>query len=288
MRTLVITDIHLNFIRAQRVIDSVPHDKLVLTGDYFDAYGATVTQTENTAIWLKEKILHNPKCVALLGNHDTTYVFNNMNFACSGYSPSYQEVINKVFNDDDRSRFGVYHIDQGFAFSHAGLTNPLWKQLSEKFAKNEGETTLSFFDDIMSLCAKDAIINAKEGKNALLFSAGWDRGGLNKDGGINWVDWDNFSPINGVNQIVGHSIRRVPQILVQYKGGGYIKQDVTEYYKNKSNKETLSISYDLDTHLNHYAVIEDGVVDIFHIDTGINLKDVEQYHIAHSEMNNLL
>lgn len=288
MRTLVITDIHLSFIRAQTVIDSVPHDKLVLTGDYFDAYGATVTQTENTAIWLKENILHNPKCVALLGNHDTTYVFNNMNFACSGYSPSYQEVINKVFNDDDRSRFGVYHIDQGFAFSHAGLTNPLWKQLSEKFAKNEGETTLSFFDDIMSLCAKDAIRNAKEGKNALLFSAGWDRGGLNKDGGINWVDWDNFSPINGVNQIVGHSIRRVPQILVQYKGGGYIKQDVTEYYKNKSSKETLSISYDLDTHLNHYAVIEDGVVDIFHIDTGINLKDVEQYHIAHSEMNNLV
>jgi len=288
MRTLVISDIHLNFIRAQRVIESVPHDKLVLTGDYFDAYGATVTQTENTAIWLKENILHNPKCVALLGNHDTTYVFNNMNFACSGYSPSYQEVINKVFNDEDRSRFGVYHIDQGFAFSHAGLTNQLSKQLSAKFAKNKGETTLAFFADIMSLCAKDAIRNAKEGKNALLFSAGWDRGGLNKDGGINWVDWDNFSPINGVNQIVGHSIRRVPQILVQYKGGGYIKQDVTEYYKNKSNKETLSISYDLDTHLNHYGVVEDGVVNIFHLDTGINLKDVEQYHIAHSEMNNLM
>lgn len=288
MRTLVIADIHLNFIRAQRVIDSVPHDKLVLTGDYFDAYGATVTQTENTAIWLKEKILHNPKCVALLGNHDTTYVFNNMNFACSGYSPSYQEVINKVFNDDDRSRFGVYHIDQGFAFSHAGLTNPLWKQLSEKFAKNKGETNLAFFDDIMSLCAKDTIRNSKEGKNALLFSAGWDRGGLNKYGGINWVDWDNFSPINGVNQVVGHSIRRIPQILVQYKGGGYVKQDVTEHYKNKNNKEKLSISYNLDTHLNHYGVIEDGVVDIFHLDTGINLKDVEKYHIAHSEMNNLM
>lgn len=288
MRTLVIADIHLNFIRAQRVIDSVPHDKLVLTGDYFDAYGATVTQTENTAIWLKEKILHNPKCVALLGNHDTTYVFNNMNFACSGYSPSYQEVINKIFNDDDRSRFGVYHIDQGFAFSHAGLTNPLWKQLSAKFAKNEGETNLAFFDDIMSLCAKDAIKNAKEGKNVWLFSAGWDRGGLNRDGGINWVDWDNFSPINGVNQIVGHSIHRIPQILVQYKGGGYSKQDITEYYKKSSNKETLSISYDLDTHLNHYGVVEDGVVDIFHLDTGINLKDVEKYHIAHSEMNNLM
>ena len=288
MITLVITDIHLNFIRAQRVIDSVPHDKLVLTGDYFDAYGATVTQTENTAIWLKEKILHNPKCVALLGNHDTTYVFNNINLACSGYSPTYQEVINKVFNDDDRSKFGVYHIDQGFAFSHAGLTNPLWKQLSSKFAKNEGETNLEFFDDIMSMCAKEAIRDAKEGKNVWLFAAGWDRGGLNRDGGINWVDWDNFSPINGVNQIVGHSIHRIPQILVQYKGGGYSKQDITEYYKKSSNKETLSISYDLDTHLNHYGVIEDGVVDIFHLDTGINLKDVEKYHIAHSEMNNLM
>jgi hypothetical protein len=287
LKTLVLSDIHLNFIRAQRVIDSVPHDKLVLTGDYFDAYGATVTQTENTAIWLKEKILHNPKCVALLGNHDTTYVFNDINLACSGYSPSYQEAVNKIFNDDDRSKFGVYHVDQGFALSHAGLTNQLWKKYSSKFEKGVDETTLQFFDRVMTHYAGEAINDGKQGKFVELFAAGWDRGGFNRDGGINWVDWDNLSPINGVNQIVGHSIRRIPQILIQYKGGGYVKQNITEFYKKNRSTPTLSISYNLDTQLNHYAIIDNGAIDIFHINTGINLKNIEDYNIPETELNGL-
>ena len=286
MRTLVIADIHLNFVRAQRVIDSVPHDKLVLTGDYFDAYSSTVTQTENTAVWLKENILHNQKVVALLGNHDTTYVFNNRNFICSGYFESYAFSINNILNESDKSKFRVYHIDQGFVFSHAGLSNYFWKKYSSKFEKSEEETKLQFFDRVMSVYSKDAIIDASNGLDVELFAAGWDRGGINRVGGINWIDWHSFAPINGINQIVGHTTHRIPQILVQYKGGGFIKQDITEY--NKNNKETLSINYNLDTHLNHYAVIEDGKMDVFHLDTNLNLRDVPNYHIAHSEMNNLM
>ena len=301
MRTLVIPDIHNRIIRAQSIIDKVPHDKLVLTGDYFDNHGEGANAAEyarNTAIWLKEKILHNPKAVALLGNHDTSYVWsNNIHFRCSGYTPYKSIAINDVLTSEDKSKFGVYHIDQNHVFSHAGLTNKLWKKYSSLFVEQgETETKLEFFDRVMKVVSNEAIEAANSNNNVELFGVGWDRGGYQQYGGINWVDWNTFGPVNGINQIVGHSIHRVPQILLQHKHGGFVKQDVTEHYKlldaaNKLDKpfdiEYLSVSYNLDTESNHYAVVEDINVDIFHIDTGINLKNVKEIYLPDSSMSGL-
>ena len=301
MRTLVIPDIHNRIIRAQSIIDKVPHDKLVLIGDYFDNHGEGANAAEyarNTAIWLKEKILHNPKAVALLGNHDTSYVWsNNIHFRCSGYTPYKSIAINDVLTSEDKSKFGVYHIDQNHVFSHAGLTNKLWKKYSSLFVEQgETETKLEFFDRVMKVVSNEAIEAANSNNNVELFGAGWDRGGFQQYGGINWVDWNTFGPVNGINQIVGHSIHRVPQILLQHKHGGFVKKDITEHYKlldaaNKLDKpfdiEYLSVSYNLDTESNHYAVVEDINVDIFHIDTGINLKNVKEIYLPDSSMSGL-
>ena len=38
-----------------------------------------------------------------------------------------------------------------------------------------------------------------------ILGAGEDRGGLQRIGGPLWMGWDNFMPISGVNQIVGHT-----------------------------------------------------------------------------------
>lgn len=294
MRTLVIADIHENIGRAKKIIKSVPHDKLVLTGDYFDNYDTPAKESKATAKWLKEDILHNPKAVAILGNHDTSYIFNNTHFRCSGFSFERSQIINDILNDEDRSKFVAYHIDQGYALSHAGLTNELWREYSAKFAEQGvTETKLEFFDRVMKVIANEAIESAKANGEPVLLSAGWDRGGIYRHGGMNWVDWNSLSPIKGVNQIVGHSIHRVPQVLVQKVGGGFVKQDVTEYYEIRGKASSfddnyvLSISYDIDTHLNHYAVIEDGNIDIFHIETGINLKNVKDIYLPESEMNGL-
>jgi hypothetical protein len=182
-------------------------------------------------------------------------------------------------------------------FSHAGLTNKLWKKYSSLFVEQgETETKLEFFDRVMKVVSNEAIEAANSNNNVELFGAGWDRGGYQQYGGINWVDWNTFGPVNGINQIVGHSIHRVPQILLQHKHGGFVKQDVTEHYKlldaaNKLDKpfdiEYLSVSYNLDTESNHYAVVEDINVDIFHIDTGINLKNVKEIYLPDSSMSGL-
>jgi len=298
MRTLVIPDIHNRIIRAQSIIDKVPHDKLVLTGDYFDNYGEDAHAAEyarNTAVWLKEKILYNRKAVALIGNHDSSYIWSeNIHFRCSGYTQAKSFAINDVLTNEDKSKFGVYHIDQNHVFSHAGLTNKLWKKYSLKFDETKFDSKLEFFDHVLREESKDALEQAYLNNNVELFGAGWDRGGYQQHGGINWIDWNTLGPIKGINQIVGHSIHRVPQVLIQHKHGGFMKQDVTEYYDllNEINKldkpfdtEYLSVSYNLDTQSNHYAVVEDGVVNIYDCSNDINLRDLNNYYIPSSELN---
>ena len=270
----------------------------MLTGDYFDGYGEGADAEEyarNTAVWLKEKILYNPKAVALLGNHDTSYVWsNNIHFRCSGYTPYKSIAINDVLTSEDKSKFNVYHIDQNHVFSHAGLTSKLWKKYSLKFDETKFSSKLEFFSHVLHSEAKDALEQAYINNNVELFGAGWDRGGFQQYGGINWVDWNTFGPVNGINQIVGHSIHRIPQVLLQHKHGGFVKQDVTEYYDllNEIDKldkpfstEYLSVSYDLDTQSNHYAVVEDGVVNIYDCSNDINLRDLNNYYIPNSELN---
>lgn len=303
MRTLILSDIHQRIHRAQAIIESVPHDKVVLLGDYFDNYQERVEQTEATAVWLKEYILPNPKIVPLIGNHDNPYFFRgNPNLQCSGFTVEKNVLISKHLSEEDVAKFKLYHIDQGHVLSHAGLTNPLWKTLTRGLFENDTRPKLEQFDEVVSCCATQAIAEAKNDGNPELLAAGWDRGGYQRHGGINWVDWRTFAPINGVNQIVGHSIHKVPQILLQKDGGAISKKSVVEHYellgvirkhnqyyehKIKIDATYLSVSYAIDTQSNHYAVIENGVVDIYDYVNNVNLKDLGATYIPESSLNNL-
>lgn len=289
-KTIVFADIHHRYKTVQRIIDSVPHDNVILLGDYFDSYYDTAEDAKNTAIWLKEKVLHNPKIIPLFGNHCASYIFNNnLHLRCSGYRDEKNAAINKILNDDDKSKFKVYHIADNHVFSHAGLTNPLWRSYSAKFDEKDGESKLEFFDRVLSYYAEENINKAKSNKNAELFSAGWERGGYQQHGGINWVDWDYLAPINGINQVVGHSIHNCPQICIQKQGGGVKKKDITEYYIDDldKNEKYLSLSYGLDTMSRHYMLIEDGDVNIYHIETTTNLKDVRNIYLPENPMSGL-
>jgi hypothetical protein len=306
-KILILSDIHNKVLTAQKVIDRVSHDKCILLGDYFDSYGDTPEDARKTAIWLKECVLHNPKIVPLMGNHCTSYIFdNNIHFRCSGYTPYKSIAINDVLNVEDKSKFHAYHIDQNHVFSHAGLTNKLWKKYSSLFVEQgETETKLEFFDRVMKVISNEAIEAAISNNNVELFGAGWDREGFQQYGGMNWVDWRNLAPINGINQIVGHSTNTIPQILMQKEGGALSKKDVIEHYKLQANIEKykliskqpvsaniiepkyLSVSYNLDTNSNHYMVIEDGVENIYDLQTHINLKELGNYYIPDNQMNTL-
>lgn len=301
MKILVIPDIHHKFVRAQAIVDSVEHDRVVFTGDYFDSIGGTVEDARNTAIWLKEKVLYNPKAVVLIGNHDASYLWpNNINFWCSGFTAENSVAINGVLNQEDKNRFKVFHIEENFAFSHAGLSNRLWQEMLGKYPSNPGKSTLDFFSEVLEAFVASALIDANHGRNAILFGAGYDRRGTQPIGGITWQDWRYFAPINGVNQIVGHTTSRLPRILIQKEGGAVSQKTILDHYQHErmveetnahrgttKPKRILSTNYNFDTGLNHYAVIEDGRVDIYDQLLRVNLRDVSKYAIPTSELNNL-
>jgi hypothetical protein len=73
-------------------------------------------------------------------------------------------------------------------------------------------------------------------------AAGRGRGGPARVGGVDWLDWETeFIPINGLNQIVGHSNGKEVRV----------------------KKGLDSVNYCVDTHLHHIVeVFEDGSLKI--------------------------
>lgn len=307
MSTLVIPDVHQNHKRAQAIIDRAGAGRhIVFTGDFFDSYGDDPFQAHETAVWLKEQILPNPNITVLIGNHDVSYLWNlNPNYWCSGFTKEKSASINAVLTPEDKAKFKLFHISEGFVFSHAGLTNKLWKTMVQRYTDDApSPTTLDFFAEVLGAYAKEAVKDSDAGHAHFLLSAGWDRGGRQQHGGITWVDWNSFAPINGINQIVGHSRRRVPAILVQREGGSISNKSIIEHYEHQAliakaneysnarggvplKQKHLSVSYNLDTGLNHYAIVSNGSVEIFDYINDINLRDVQKYAIPENPLNNL-
>ena len=87
-------------------------------------------------------------------------------------------------------RFRLAHAEQGWLLSHAGF-HPVWIK----------EPTV---ERVLQRCDL-AVQRAKRHVVDPILGAGEDRGGLQRIGGPLWMGWDNFMPISGVNQIVGHT-----------------------------------------------------------------------------------
>jgi hypothetical protein len=289
MRILVLADIHHRYVRAQSIIEKVKHDRCVLLGDYFDNYSDEDIEAANTAKWLLNFVLPNKNIVPLIGNHDQMYFYkDNINLRCSGYSNPKNDMINRVLSPDHKKQFKFYHIEEGYLFIHAGLTNGLWKEISKDFEIKQGESKAEYVDRVLG---HNVVLNdklASSNKDASLFAAGWDRGGFHRHGGINWVDWFSFSPVKGINQIVGHTRHRIPQVLLQHNSGGITGGDVNEFYKKLDTKNYSSINYAMDTDTNHYAIIENGVAEFFDATHHINLREANDMNIPESEMHGLL
>lgn len=274
-RTLCIPDIHNRWVQAQHLIDTVPHDKCILLGDYFDNFNDTPDHAHNTAVWLKELVLTNPKIVPLIGNHDQYYFWPWYSyFRGSGYSEAKSHAIRKVLNQDDVAKFKFFTVEQGYALSHAGLTCHLWKE----FLRNEDDdavTTLDFFYKVLTERVNRNLNMIGMNRPAELFMAGWDRGGDCRYGGMTWCDWRSFAPIKGINQIFGHSPHNLPEVLIQKKKGDIKRYVSNDFYNSKINlKNVTSINFALDTHSKHYAIIEDGVLSIYDSITKEDIKNV--------------
>lgn len=231
MKYLVIPDIHLKIWRVEEILAKNPgYDKVVFLGDFFDDFNDTEEQIRNTTAWLKDNI-HNPRFIFLWGNHDFHYYLPKI-CRCSGYADWKHIIINDSLSLADWEKFNFYHfLDKNTLCTHAGL--------DKSFVKSRKTSSINRFLINSAVAADD---HFKNGVSHWFVKAGKARYGDQDKGGLLWLDYfGEFTPIPGLNQIFGHTPSKYgPELLML--GDNY--------------------NLNLDTHLNHYLIWEDGKYEI--------------------------
>jgi hypothetical protein len=98
-------------------------------------------------------------------------------------------------------------------------------------------STQEIIDRIIKPATEEGLEDVKNNILNSWFEVGFARGGMQKVGGITWLDWQQeFQPIPDLNQIVGHSELRIPE--------------------QKSTRN--SMNYCLDTKNRHIGILENG------------------------------
>lgn len=206
MNTIVIGDIHNHWVEAEQIASL--YDKthtVVFTGDYFDDFGDTAIDAEQTARWLKES-LNKPNRIHLMGNHDINYSYLNYKtdhdghpqniYNCSGYDMKKDDAISRIMTESDWDKIKFAHYENGFWFSHAGF-HPNWFEHPIKGMDNEV---------ILEKLAKANDDYLNRTWNETIGAVGRCRGGMQKNGGILWLDDQRESIlISNFKQVYGHT-----------------------------------------------------------------------------------
>lgn len=267
-KILAVGDIHNHITQASVIIDKyIDTHKIVMVGDYFDNFGDSAINADQTAKWLKG-FISKDNHIALIGNHDLNYHYKNIRlgsnlgdqiYNCSGYTPQKDDAINRIMTNEDWDKLKFAHYENGFWFSHAGF-HPFWFSSPPYGMDNE---TIN-----IKLKKIQQDFNARIFSNELA-GAGRCRGGAHRVGGAVWRDHnqetycgDYWNDNSGLKQVCGHTPMR----------GGI---DVEET-RNKG------LCIDIDCGLKQVLeILEDGTYNI--IDTGLSNFYKEQEDKFHAE-----
>lgn len=227
MRICVIPDLHTRYQVAEQIINKEQNnvDKFVFLGDYFDEYDDEY-DLELTADTAEfiKLLLRDDKFVLLIGNHDLHYIFNTPAIQCVG---SYSEEKFDIINDI--------------------LTDDDWDKLQWTYTVDDwlfshsginydGKFTTELYDKILNQ-ELERVIN----ENAVAEY-------LKYPGGKFWVKslespvYTEIEEGKPYNQIFGHTVLYNWQV---------------KYYDSYK-------TYNIDTHNQHYAIIntQNNNVDI--------------------------
>lgn len=180
MSTLIIPDLHGNVEVAQWALDQKQHN-LVFLGDYLDSFfESRARQRQLLSMVLSAAENQSGRVTALAGNHEMSYL--NELMRASGYSRKMDDKIAK-YKNSMKLHLKPYTWVGKYLISHAGV--------SQKFLNYMGTTLNNYL------------------QSGLFGDIGRSRGGRAPAGGLYWCDWyDDFTPIDGVPQIVGHTSSR--------------------------------------------------------------------------------
>lgn len=222
---LIVPDVHEQIKKLLRILQKYNYVSLVIfLGDFMDSYRGLSLETEPTIQWLKEN-LRKPNYRFCLGNHDMHYAYPYDELKCSGFDPRKNVLFNMTLNRELIGKMRLFHWAGDWFCSHAGIHERYLHPIHgyDRQALLEME--------------HDAISSLQFGRITNLFSIGRSRGGRAVVGGVNWLDFEKeFSPIEGLNQIVGHTRRE------------------TVRTKNTAG----STNYCIDTNLRHVGLVDDA------------------------------
>lgn len=187
-KILIVPDVHGRkfWHKAEEMINSV--DKVIFLGDYLDPYPWECISRLD-AIKEFEKIIefkndNLDKVILLLGNHDCAYYFNFGD--ASRYDYDNEHKIKMIF-DQNSDLFKLFHKEDNYLFSHAGITNDWLKTYFSGKSIN----------DFLTLNEKNII--------PYLWVVSYLRGGFGDTGSMVWSDVREKDRESTFYQIFGHT-----------------------------------------------------------------------------------
>lgn len=225
MKTLVIPDIHDRIHTVDPIIKIENPDEVVFLGDYFDSMEEDETNVTKTARWLKAR-LYLPGYHFLMGNHEAQYRWPNCPWHVTNcYSGDKQKAIDNVLTKKDWQQMHLAVERGNWWFTHAGLHPRLFIHPILGFSTNRTWEKLHHAE---LLC------------EAGIHTPITDLGRYEATSGPLWLRWDKFTAIDDVNQVVGHTSNELPQKI----------------------EGTNSENWNIDTHSEHYAVLQNGKLTV--------------------------
>lgn len=239
-RILVIPDIHhkVDLVNAIIKKEEGKYDKIIFTGDIFDNFDDDQRYAAKSAKWLKNSLTFENR-IHLLGNHCAAFAFwYNPDLYCSGFSKAKSKEVNFILSKEDWRKVKLVHFEDGVCYSHAGINELLMGPMDDSYNQK-------YIED---QCEK-ALFDAENGIYNYILGAGMSRGGKQNYGGLLWGHYlEDVFPIKEFKQIIGHTPQQIPHI---------------SYLPNKQN--AISWLLNLDTHLHHYAIVTDGIPEIYEV-----------------------
>ena len=266
-KTLIIPDVHNRYETVERIINSVKPDLTIFLGDYFDDFHDDPNIIIDVAYWFKESV-HKKDRIHLTGNHDVHYWFkDNRNLRCSGYDEYKSIAINDILEKRDWEKLVFYHVLDGkWLLSHGGV-HPTWIQPDSINKKEFVQSNLSDIVGKLNHDSVDAVRQFYSNKVHWFSYPGYSRSSNRGYGGLLWCDWhQEFKPIRGVNQLVGHTPQRNLKWIVLMEGADQygvlpIGDDLVQYPKF-SNETSYNLCLDSKPGSQYYAIYENEQLTI--------------------------
>lgn len=227
MRSLIIPDIHDKISIVDQIVLHEQPDEVIFLGDAFDSFDDTPKTAEVTARWLKTR-LHTPGYHFILGNHETQYRWPKSPWLVTGaYSANKQKVIDQILTEADWKKTH-FALQRGkWWLSHSGFHPDLFLHPILGWDKTR----------VLELL-QEAKVKTQAGIHTPITDEKRKPDG--PPSGIQWLRWEDFTPIYNVCQIVGHTAHLHPQ----------------------ENNTELSRNINLDTYMRFYAILENDEIKL--------------------------